>query len=119
MVDQCAKGSQYCPKLTYDCKISIVSLIDNPNYICYAVKPNSLVIRADSSINKCTVALYSDHNNIGKLLRDSKVKINSDKFNKWIRGIKSGSMEKLGCPAKNYPDKNETAVKTINLNVLR
>lgn len=96
----------------------ITGTTDDPNYVCYASKPNSFVIRANGSINKCTVALYADHNNVGRLLRDGKVKIDIDKFRGWIRGLESGSIEELGCPAKNYPVLKKSLSKKISLNVL-
>jgi len=40
------------------------------NYICYASKANSLVIRADGRIAKCTVALNDERNHIGDLKPD-------------------------------------------------
>ena len=38
-------------------------------YVCYAAKANSYVIRADGRIGKCTVALRSDNNSIGRSCR--------------------------------------------------
>ena len=99
-------------------KRGITGTTDDPNYVCYASKPNSFVIRANGNINKCTVALYTDYNNVGRLLRDGKVDIDIDKFRGWIRGLESGKMEELGCPAKNYPILEKNLSKTVSLNIL-
>lgn len=75
-------------------------------YICYASKPNSLVIRANGDIAKCTVALYDDGNRIGQLLTNGEIRIDQEKFRWWIRGFASLKAEELTCPhgaARNHP----------------
>jgi len=69
-------------------------------YICYASKPNSILIRSDGSIGKCTVHLSSDHNKIGRLKSDGKLEIDQSKSLKWLRGFANGDLETLACPAK-------------------
>ncbi|WP_025147955.1 radical SAM protein [Bacillus sp. H1a] len=71
----------------------------NP-YICYASRPNHMVIRSDGKINKCTVALYDNHNHIGSLLPDGTVKINQDRLSPWLRGIENLDYSILQCPLK-------------------
>lgn len=51
--------------------------------VCYAGKANSLAIRSDGRINKCTVALNSDYNQVGRLLPDGNIEIDVDLFSKW------------------------------------
>ncbi|WP_461672529.1 radical SAM protein [Priestia megaterium] len=67
-------------------------------YICYASKPNSLVIRANGGLAKCTVALNNSYNNIGKINPDGSLNIYQHKLNPWFRGIKTGNLNILGCP---------------------
>ncbi|MCC7332514.1 MAG: 4Fe-4S cluster-binding domain-containing protein [Flavobacteriales bacterium] len=54
------------------------------NGMCYAAKANSFVIRANGVVQKCTVALNSDINNIGKINKDGTMDINQRKLKKWI-----------------------------------
>ncbi|UKE79648.1 radical SAM protein [Xanthomonas graminis] len=56
-------------------------------YICYAAKPNSLMIRANGKIGKCTVALNDDRNDI-----------ENDKLRRWMSGFSDLSERALGCP---------------------
>ena len=72
----------------------------NPSdgYICYASKANSFVIRADGRIQKCTVALNDDHNNVGQLMRDGTVSISQSKYRVWIDGLLNGDKSQLACP---------------------
>ncbi|MDQ0008260.1 uncharacterized protein J2T07_000419 [Luteibacter jiangsuensis] len=71
-------------------------------YICYAAKPNHLMIRADGRLGKCTVALNSKGNDVGRLLEDGRVQIDDERMNFWLRGHLSRNPEELGCPAHSY-----------------
>jgi uncharacterized protein len=70
-------------------------------YVCYASRANSLLVRADGRIGKCTTALYDERNTIGKLLPDGKLFIDKDKFSPWLRGIVNFDLEALSCPFAN------------------
>ncbi len=52
--------------------------------VCYAALPYSFVIRADGRVCKCTVALESDPNIIGKIKPDGELALNLDKFALWV-----------------------------------
>lgn len=67
-------------------------------YICYAAKPNSLLIRADGRIGKCTVALDDDRNTIGAINEDGTVTIDSAALRPWLRGLSDLDEGALGCP---------------------
>lgn len=67
-------------------------------YICYAAKPNSLMIRADGSIGKCTVALSDKRNSIGHLNHDGTLDISNEKLRRWMTGFTDLSADTLGCP---------------------
>jgi uncharacterized protein len=75
------------------------SVIKFDEYMCYASKPNSLVIRADGSLAKCTVAFSSPKNNIGTINEEGEIDIDKNKTAYWIRGLFSGNQAELGCPA--------------------
>jgi uncharacterized protein len=72
--------------------------------LCYASKANSYAIRADGRIQKCTVALESEINNVGKIDKDGNLNIDENKFKKWIFANNNGcplqtlSQEKLVVP---------------------
>ena len=68
------------------------------DYICYAAKPNTFAIRADGSIAKCTVALDCDFNNVGRIMSDGTLDINSTKFLLWSEGFDNMDKSKLDCP---------------------
>jgi uncharacterized protein len=70
--------------------------------VCYASKLNSFAIRANGTINKCTVALDSDYNNIGRISRNGKLNIRKKKLLKWVRGIQSENEKELFCPLENF-----------------
>ena len=72
--------------------------------LCYASQANSFVIRADGRVQKCTVALENEINNIGKISKDGHLNINEEKFKKWVFADNKGcplqslSREKLATP---------------------
>lgn len=72
-------------------------------YICYAAKPNSLVIRANGRIGKCTVALADERNDIGYISDEGKVVLNDKKLLPWIRGLETLDLESSGCPLSGLP----------------
>lgn len=75
-----------------------ISEIHLDGYICYAAKPNSLMIRANGGIGKCTVALGDPRNDIGKIREDGTLDISNPKLQKWFAGYADLSEKTLGCP---------------------
>lgn len=65
--------------------------------VCYASLPNSLVIRSDGRVAKCTVALADERNNVGFITPDGKLSTN-DSLQKWFSGWYDGDLAKLKCP---------------------
>lgn len=65
---------------------------------CYAAHANSLVIRSDGTLAKCTVALGERANTVGRLLRDGTLSIDQDRFRVWLVGHCRGDLEFLACP---------------------
>ncbi len=65
---------------------------------CYASKFNSLIIRSDGKIGKCTVALYDRRNIIGEINSDGTMNFEKDKFSWWVRGNFTGNEQQLHCP---------------------
>lgn len=66
--------------------------------ICYAAKPNSLLVRADGRIGKCTVAMNDVRNTIGSIEPDGGLVIDNDRLKPWIRGMATRSRRDLECP---------------------
>ena len=79
--------------------INIVSV--ESDYICYASKANSYMIRSDASIGKCTIALKEDVNNIGKLKFNGELELDENKFRLWSIGLQTENPEHLACPYHN------------------
>jgi uncharacterized protein len=71
--------------------------------VCYASRPNSLVIRANGLIGKCTVALTDPANTIGRLLPDGSMEIDNARLHPWLRGWESLDWATLGCPYSEMP----------------
>lgn len=67
-------------------------------YICYAAKPNSLMIRANGTIGKCTVALNDGQNSIGRIKSDGTLDIENEKLRVWMNGFATLSEKTLSCP---------------------
>ncbi|OKH37241.1 hypothetical protein NIES2101_36595 [Calothrix sp. HK-06] len=77
------------------------SFPDNP--ICYASRPNSLIIRANGNVGKCTVALYDERNHIASLQPDGTLKLVTGRLAPWLRGIENLDLASLACPLVNLP----------------
>lgn len=71
--------------------------------ICYAARPNSLMIRADGTIGKCTVLLNDPANSIGRLNDNGTLSIFNEKLRPWVRGFSELNIKELQCPAINFP----------------
>jgi uncharacterized protein len=66
--------------------------------VCYASMANSFVVRADGRLNKCTVSLEEEANQIGKLNPDGTVGIDTPKMTPWLRGLWTQDRNTLECP---------------------
>ncbi|XUW93347.1 radical SAM protein (plasmid) [Burkholderia sp. M6-3] len=73
--------------------------IDSRDSICYAGKANSLIIRADGSLSKCTVMLNKPENRVGQLNSDGSVYIDRQKFMRWVSPTLKNEKEGAVCPA--------------------
>lgn len=71
--------------------------------LCYAARPNSLVVRANGLLNKCTVALQDQRNAVGALRSDGTLSLNKNAMLPWIRGLWNGNPEDLKCPLVGLP----------------
>lgn len=68
-------------------------------YICYASKPNSILIRADGRLGKCTVMFDNPMNDIGKIMEDGSLVIDNPRLRRWFHGLESMNLDALACPA--------------------
>ncbi|MDX3698086.1 radical SAM protein [Streptomyces europaeiscabiei] len=71
--------------------------------VCYAARPNSLVIRANGSIAKCTVALSDPSNTVGRLAPDGTLHVDNARLGPWLRGWSEGNWASVGCPYVGMP----------------
>ena len=71
---------------------------DVSNYICYASKANSFVVRADGRIGKCTVALNDPRNDVGQLNLNGTITWFEGRLDPWLRGIPNQERDVLACP---------------------
>jgi uncharacterized protein len=66
--------------------------------VCYAARANSFVVRANGRLNKCTLALESPANQIGRIREDGSMLIENRLMAGWLRGHFTGNQEELSCP---------------------
>ncbi|MGF1488288.1 MAG: radical SAM protein [Prochloraceae cyanobacterium] len=71
--------------------------------VCYASRPNSLVIRANGDVGKCTVALEDPRNKIGTLKPDGTLELIPGRLAPWVRGIQTLDPRDLSCPKSKLP----------------
>lgn len=93
-------------------------------YICYAARPNSLLVRADGRIGKCTVAFDDSRNDLGRINQDGTVSINNQKLALWMAGFSNMDDKSLACPlsklahlTEDQPDKSKlipVALSTVS-----
>ena len=76
---------------------------DSQEYVCYASKPNSLIVRSNGRLAKCTVAFNDPKNDIGQIQSDGRLQIEDEKLGFWFRGIYAKDMQVLGCPVFVHP----------------
>lgn len=67
-------------------------------YLCYAAEANQLLIRANGDVGKCSVALSSPSNRLGRILEDGTLEVDQRLFRRWIRGFQSQNASELACP---------------------
>jgi uncharacterized protein len=70
--------------------------------VCYAARGNSFVVRANGDLAKCTVALSSPENRVGRLSEAGRLELDSVKMGGWLRGLFSGDAKQLRCPRNGY-----------------
>lgn len=90
---------------------------DGP-YVCYAAQPNSLMIRSNGKIGKCTVAFNDGRNDLGQLHSDGTISIDTKKLSLWTRGLKTMDKRDLHCPMSTMP-KQTNKLASIPVNVER
>jgi uncharacterized protein len=78
------------------------------DHACYASRPNSLLIRPNGDVGKCTVALYDERNKIASLQSDGTLKLIPGRLAPWLRGIENLDPTTLACPLAGLPLNNET-----------
>lgn len=93
VVEKELRGALKYERMIYD-------VTGDERYICYASKANSLAIRADGTIAKCTVALGDPRNSIGRITPSGELEIKSDLFSRWIQGLRTNDSDFLACPYK-------------------
>lgn len=74
------------------------SLTPSPSYVCYAAQANSLVIRSNGRLAKCTVAFADERNDVGCLKPDGTLEIDAEHLQVWLFGIETRKQADLACP---------------------
>ncbi|MBI5658869.1 MAG: radical SAM protein [Nitrosomonadales bacterium] len=71
---------------------------DDVQYICYAAKPNTWLIRADGRVGRCTVALNDPRNTVGNLDERGFLRVDKEMLRPWMAGFKDIDSQLLSCP---------------------
>lgn len=95
------------PGTTYD------EVLQAGTAVCYASKPNSLIIRANGRLAKCTVAFEDPRNDVGCVRADGTLQIENSKLAYWFRGLYSRDKDALACPAHVYPHEADYGSKRV------
>jgi uncharacterized protein len=82
--------------------------------ICYASRPNSLVIRADGRVQKCTVLLSDPRNTVGEITPDGRIHLDHSLMGNWMRGYATGDFKTLSCPATNITQPRTSRIIPIS-----
>jgi uncharacterized protein len=83
------------------------------DYVCYAGAANSLIIRSNGDVNKCTVALNDDANRIGRLNPDGSLSVDQEKFRRWVESLLSGDPGVMACPLSYVLERARPAVEAF------
>ncbi len=75
-------------------------IVAPPDGICYAAAANSLVVRSDGRLSKCTVALDNDANVIGRLDADGRIQVDNARYLSWVGGLAAQEEDWLCCPRR-------------------
>ncbi len=67
-------------------------------YVCYAAEPNSLVVRSNGQIAKCTVAFADPRNQVGQLHEDGSLTLDGERLQLWFAGLETLDARTLHCP---------------------
>ncbi len=81
--------------------------------VCYAAKPNNLIVRASGRIAKCTVAFEDPKNDIGAIRPDGTLQIDNAKLVHWFRGLHTRDFDILACPVWIRPYEPGSAKRVI------
>ncbi|RQD74120.1 MAG: radical SAM protein [Halanaerobium sp. MSAO_Bac5] len=68
--------------------------------VCYAAKESSIIIGADGTVYKCSVAFENPNNHVGKLYPDGSLKIDKVLWDLWVANPDSDSSKCSSCPVK-------------------
>lgn len=92
--------------------VAVDKPLEDPQTVdaCYASAPNSLVIRSDGCLAKCTVALRHENNAVGRLQPDGTVELDSSKMTGWARGVLAGDATIMRCPMTGWADSRTARV---------
>ena len=97
--DECRSTKEELDRLIQN-RDQVFSLDAAQPYVCYAAQANSIAIRADGSLAKCTVALNDSRNHLGRISEDGVLNVDTDKWRLWLAGFSRGQYDwgELACP---------------------
>lgn len=109
--DESARRAKEINEILYSDDGTIPPAPKAPLSICYASRPNSIVIRANGKVQKCTVALDSEDNTVGHLDARGAINLDPRRMQLWMRGYASGDESELKCPAHHFPNSKRATIE--------
>lgn len=95
-------------------KLALSLVSTGGTQICYAAKPNSLFVRPNGQVAKCTVALDAPFNNLGQLDSDGNVQLSAAKLGAWAAPLYEGAREDRQCPLKFVTERHDAQQRTVS-----
>lgn len=95
-LDESKRVARYFSTLMPEIAVADVETAEDG--ICYAARPNHLLIRPDGRISKCAVNLQDPRNVIGRIDPEGCLHIDDQKLQPWLHGFGNLDGDILTCP---------------------
>lgn len=73
------------------------------DFICYAARPNNMVIRPDGRIARCVAHLEDPRNDVGYIDETGHLHLDAAQYQPWLKGLETLDERMLACPQGAVP----------------
>lgn len=81
-------------------------------YLCYAAKPNFLMVRSNGRLGKCTVAFDDPRNDLGFIDENGMLLVDNEKAKLWSSGLETFDLNACACPLTKLPGSVKASPET-------